>query len=151
MPCSRRLLSRVVLALAACTAFTASDAQTLVSIKSAAANLRAAPGKDGEVLWQLGYGYPLEVIERRGNWLNVRDFEGDRGWVAASTTWQARHHVVRVRSAKLHAGPGNDQPVVGTVVYGQVLATEHRGEDWVRVRLAPGRTAWVARDLLWGW
>ncbi|MEY5097619.1 MAG: hypothetical protein RJA36_338 [Pseudomonadota bacterium] len=152
MPCTRRILSRWAAALAAaCAAFSAADAQTLVSIKALAANMRTAPGKGSEVLWQLDRGYPLEVLERSGNWIQVRDFEGEQGWVAASTTGPARHHVVRVRNAKLRAGPGDGYVMVGSAVYGQVLATEFRGEDWVRVRLAPGRQAWIARDLVWGW
>lgn len=151
MPTSRRILVRWAFCLAACAVPLAAGAQQLISIKANAANLRAAPGKSGEVLWQLDRGYPLEVLERQGRWLKVRDFEGDQGWVAASTTSARPYHVVRARSARLRAGPGDEHPALGYAVYGQVLQTELRGADWVRVRLAPGRTAWIARDLLWGW
>lgn len=151
MPTSRSILGRWAFCLVTCFASLAAGAQQLVSIKADAANLRAAPGKSGEVLWQLDRGYPLEVLERQGRWYKVRDFEGDQGWVAASTTGMRPHHVVRARSARLRAGPGDEHPAVGYAVYGQVLQTEFRGADWVRVRLDKGRTAWVARDLLWGW
>lgn len=130
---------------------TASHAQELVSVKTQGANLRSAAGTQAEVQWQLARGYPLQVLQREGGWLKVQDFEGDQGWVAASVTQAAPHHVVRVRSANLRQGPGTEFPVVGYAVYGQVLATEHRGEAWVRVRSRDGQSAWVARDLLWGW
>lgn len=148
---SRRILWRWAFCLAACAVSLTAGAQQLVSIRASAANLRAAPGMSGEVLWQLGRGYPLEVLERQGNWFKVRDFEGDQGWVAASTTSTQPYHVVRARSARLRAGPGDEHPTVGYAVYGQVLQTELRAADWVRLRLEPGRTAWIARDLLWGW
>ena len=130
---------------------TASHAQELVSVRTQGANLRSAAGTQAEVQWQLARGYPLQVLQREGGWLKVQDFEGDQGWVAASVTQAAPHHVVRVRSANLRQGPGTEFPVVGYAVYGQVLATEHRGEAWVRVRSRDGQSAWIARDLLWGW
>ena len=148
---SCRIPWRRVAALMACAAFSAASAQTLVSIQAGAANLRTAPGRSGPVLWRFDRGYPLEVLERRGGWLKVRDFEGEQGWVAASTTGPARHHVVRARTAKLRAGPGDGYPMVGSAVYGQVFATEFRGENWVRVRIAPRQQGWIARDLVWGW
>jgi len=151
MPGSCCILLRRIAVLVAGAAFTAAGAQTLVSIKASAANLRSAPGKESQVLWQFDHGYPLEMLERRGNWLRVRDFEGEQGWVAASTIGAARHHVVRARTAKLRAGPGDGHAVIGSAVYGQVLPTEFRGENWVRVRMAPGQPAWIARDLVWGW
>ncbi|WP_101102393.1 SH3 domain-containing protein [Macromonas bipunctata] len=130
---------------------TTSHAQELVSVKTQGANLRQTAGTQAEVQWQLARGYPLQVLQREGGWLKVQDFEGDQGWVAAAVTQPAPHHVVRVRSANLRQGPGTEFPVVGYAVYGQVLATEHRGEAWVRVRSRDGQSAWVARDLLWGW
>ncbi len=151
MPTSRRILLRWAFCLAAGVVPLVAGAQQLVSIRANVAKLRAAPGKSGELLWQLNRGYPLQVLERQGRWLKVRDFEGDQGWVAASTTGAQPYHVVRVRSARLRAGPGDEHAAVGYAVYGQVLQTEFRGVDWVRVQLEPGRTAWIARDLLWGW
>lgn len=130
---------------------TASHAQELVSVRTQGINLRSAASTQAEVQWQLARGYPLQVLQREGGWLKVQDFEGDQGWVAASVTQLAPHHVVRVRSANLRQGPGTEFPVVGYAVYGQVLATEHRDEAWVRVRSRDGQSAWVARDLLWGW
>ncbi len=146
-----RILLRRVAAVVACATVGAACAQTLVSVKTGFANLRSAPDRSGQMLWRFDRGYPLEVLERRGGWLRVRDFEGEQGWIAAGVTGPARHHVVRSRTAKLRAGPGDDHPVLGSAVYGQVLPTEFRGESWVRVRMAPGQPAWVARDLVWGW
>ena len=35
--------------------------------------------------------------------------------------------------------------------YGTVVQTVERQPDWVKVRLANGKTGWVANSLLWGW
>lgn len=125
--------------------------QELVRVRAAVANLRASPALDGQVLWQLRNGYPLQVLQREGEWLRVRDFEGDEGWIAARLTEPRRHHVVRARTLNLRAGPGLQHPVVGVARYGDVLPTLRRAGDWVQLRGPDGRPAWAAAEHLWGW
>ena len=127
-------------------------AQELVSVRNASVNLRAAPNLQAEVLWKLAQGYPLRVLETRGNWLRVQDFEGDEGWIARSVTAGTPHHIVKSTSINLRAGPGTQHAVVGKAAYGDVLRTARREGDWVQVQHPNGRgTAWVAASLLWGW
>ncbi|MEW6694812.1 SH3 domain protein [Tepidimonas thermarum] len=143
-----RVLALLVLLVGAWSA----HAQELVSVRSPVVNLRAAPGTEAEVLWQLKRGYPLLVLERRGDWLRVRDFEGDEGWVAARVTSDARYHVVKARTLNLRSGPGLEWQAVGTARYGDVLATVRRQGDWVQLRSPDGNgTVWAASDHLWGW
>jgi SH3-like domain-containing protein len=127
-------------------------AQDLVSARNPTINMRAAPSTDAEVLWRLARGYPLQVLERRGDWLRVQDFEGDQGWVARSVVGDTPHHIVRSPRANLRAGPGTQHRVVHTAVYGDILRTVRRQGDWVQVQRPDGRgNAWVASELLWGW
>lgn len=92
-----RLLPRFFFSLLLAGLATASHAQELVSVRTQGINLRSAASTQAEVQWQLARGYPLQVLQREGGWLKVQDFEGDQGWVAASVTQAAPHHVVRVR------------------------------------------------------
>lgn len=147
-PAVARVLA--LLTLAACA--LGAQAQELVSVRSPVVNLRATPSTEGEVLWQLRRGYPLQVLQRQGDWIRVRDFEGDEGWVAARLTGEERHHVVRARTLNLRSGPGLEWQVVGTARYGDVLATVRRQGDWVQLRAPDGSgTVWAASDHLWGW
>ena len=59
-------------------------AQSMVSVKGSTVNMRSGPGTHTVVLWALDQGYPLQVIQRKDGWLQVKDFEGDTGWVARS-------------------------------------------------------------------
>ncbi|WP_334154533.1 SH3 domain-containing protein [Tepidimonas sp.] len=128
------------------------QAQELVSVRSPVVNLRATPSTEGEVLWQLRRGYPLQVLQRQGDWIRVRDFEGDEGWVAARVTGEERHHVVRASTLNLRSGPGLEWQVVGTARYGDVLATVRRQGNWVQLRALDGSgTVWAASEHLWGW
>ena len=139
-----------VLALAALAVAGRAAAQEMVSIHGSTVNMRAGPGTDSEVLWELQRGYPLQVVRRQGDWLEVRDFEDDRGWVARSLVSRIPHMVVKVDRANIRSGPGPRYRVIGHVEYGELLRTLERRADWVRVRRGAGEIGWVARSLLWG-
>ena len=93
----------------------------------------------------------MKVVRRQGRWLQVRDFEDDRGWIARSLTGQTPHHVVKVVTANIRNGPGTRYRLVGQAEYGELLRTREKRGDWVRVDVPDGKTGWIARRLLWGW
>lgn len=148
LPALRRLaMGLMVVAAAAGTA----AAQPMVSVKGSVLNMRDGPGTHTQVLWELKRGYPLQVVERRGRWLKVQDFEKDQGWVAASLTGRQPHHIVKAPVANVRSGPGTRFRVVGKAEYGELLKTQEKRAGWVKVKRETGASGWVARQLLWGW
>jgi SH3-like domain-containing protein len=126
-------------------------AQSLVSVDRPQVNLRAGPGTQHPAEWTLAQGYPLQVLDRRNGWLQVRDFEGDTGWVLGRLTGTQPHVVVKVPSTNIRSAPGTSARRVGRAEYGEVLRTLERRPGWLQVRKPDGLTGWVARRLLWGW
>ncbi len=123
----------------------------MVSVDRPKINMRSGPGTNHSILWELGQGYPLMVIGRQGNWLRVRDFEGDRGWVYRPLVGRAPHLVVKEKIVNIRSGPGTRFRVVGQAKYGVVLRTLERGSGWVKVQHENGLSGWISRTLLWGW
>jgi uncharacterized protein YgiM (DUF1202 family) len=129
----------------------AAAAREMVSIKGKVTNLRTAPSARAEVAWELQRGYPLEVLRRKGDWLQVRDFENDRGWIARSAAAKTPHHVVKAKVANLRSAPSERSRVVGKAPHLEVLRTLQKKGSWVKVQRSNGQTAWVSSSLLWGW
>lgn len=147
-----RLAFRLLLPALLCAApLSAALAQQMVSVAGKVVNMRDAAGMRSTVLWELDRGYPLKVVQRRGDWLKVRDFENDEGWVARSLIGTTPHHVVKVPSANIRKGPGTQHRIVGKAIYGEVLRTQSKRAGWVSVQRADGVRGWVSRGLLWGW
>ncbi|MEJ7929178.1 SH3 domain-containing protein [Ramlibacter sp. AN1015] len=150
----RKLLPRLVLALGVTAAAAVpqfAGAQQLLTIKGEKVNMRAAPSLRSDVLWQLGRNYPVKVVQRKGSWVKVIDFEGDRGWIAKRLTATTPHYVVKSPRANLRAGAGTKHRVIGQAQYGDVFRVLEQRRGWVRVRGEDARTGWIARGLLWGW
>jgi uncharacterized protein YgiM (DUF1202 family) len=138
------------------TAATSQAAIKMVSISGDNINMRSGPGEKYRVIWELGKGFPLRVIEQKGNWLKVSDFEGDTGWVYKKLTSDSPHLIVKVHKDKkkkinIRTGPGTNYRIAGKAYYGVVFKTLKRDKDWVQVRHENGLTGWIKRSLLWGW
>lgn len=126
-------------------------AQQMVSVAREEVNLRSGPGTQHPAEWVLSQGYPLKVVGRRGSWLEVRDFENDKGWIYRPLTSSTPYHVVKVKVANLRSQPTMRGRIIGKLVYGDALRTLERKSGWVKVQREGGLRGWVARRLLWGW
>ncbi|WP_159459928.1 SH3 domain-containing protein, partial [Colwellia marinimaniae] len=89
--------------------------------------------------WELGRGYPLQVQQRKGRWLQVRDFEEPLGWVYAPLTSKTPHRVVTARVANLRAGPGQQHKTVGKLQQHEVVRSLGQSGSWARVQREDGQ------------
>lgn len=131
-------------------------AYTMVSVAGEKVNLRQGPSTNHPVLWELGKGFPLKIIGRKGKWLKVTDFENDVGWIYRDLVSRKPHLVVKVHKNKktrinVRSGPGTNYKIIGQAEYGVVFETLKRGRGWVKVRHEDGLIGWIKRSLLWGW
>lgn len=148
VPTIRPFLISVGLCLAT---LSSAQAQSMVSIRGSTVNMRTQPNTGSEIMWELKRGYPLKVVERKGRWLKVSDFEGDKGWVARSLTGHSPHFVVKSKTANMRKGPGTQHAIVGKVAYGDLLGTRSKRNGWAEVVRADGKKGWISQKLLWGW
>lgn len=139
----------IAITLAVCGA--GASAREMVSVAKPEINMRSGAGTRHSTLWSLSRGFPLEVTGRSGQWLKVRDFENDTGWVHRPLVNKTPHHIVKSRVANIRSAPGTRSRVVGRAEHGEVLRTLERRTDWVRVQQDGGPKGWVAKRLLWGW
>ncbi len=140
-----------VIASLSVASLTTTFAAEMVSVKGSIVNMRSGPSTRTETLWELKKGYPLKVIKRKGSWLQVQDFENDRGWVSRKLTAKTPYHVVKSNTANLRSGPSTNSPIVGKAERGDVLRTLDKKSGWVKVQPGSGKSGWVSGKLIWGW
>jgi len=139
----------LLLAFALLTLHTAAALAEMVAVRNEDVNMRSGPSQKSKVLWRLGQGFPLKVLKRSGEWLQVRDFEGSSGWIHKSVTGREGHMIVKKRKINLRSAPSTRSKVVAKADYGVVFKTLEKKKGWVKVRQG-GVTGWVNDDLLWG-
>ena len=79
-------------------------------------NLRSGPDTTYDILFQLPAGYPLQILERKGEWSKVRDYENDQGWIYNGLVTTAPYVIVTVKDGNVRSGPGIEYNKIGKVV-----------------------------------
>jgi len=133
------------------SAAVGAQAADFVSIKNDTVNVRAQASTNSEILWKLTQGYPLQVEQKQGDWVKVRDFEDTLGWVYAPLVTNSPHRVVKVKVANMRSGPGTNNQVVGKLEQYEVVRTLSSQNDWVQIQRSNGQKGWIAARLTWGW
>lgn len=144
-------LPGLVVSLSLLVFVQASQAKDMVSVNRAEANMRSGASNKHSVLWALSKGYPLEVTSRKGNWLKVRDFENDTGWVYRPSVAKKPHVIVKAGVANVRSAPSTSSRILGKAERGEVLRTVEHRNQWVRVQRESGVKGWISRGLVWGW
>jgi len=136
----------LILALVFCTS---AFAETYV-IRVGKANIRHGPGEQFPVAWQVGKGFVLKKIAEEGEWLQVRDMEGDGGWVHVSVVRKRPVVVVTSETANIRVGPGTNHGLSFKAVQGVVLDYLDRTGDWLKVSYSGEGAGWIHQSLVWG-
>lgn len=120
-----------------------------VSVKSTTLNVRTGPGTNFPISMELFEGYPLQVIQQKGDWLQVTDFDNDKGWVFAKYVVPGNTVIANGKeSINMRTKPSTNATVVATVVRGVVLQKLSTQGKWTKVH-SQGATGWIYNPLLW--
>ena len=119
------------------------------SVKQNGVYLRSGPSTEYRILRSVNRGYPVQVIEQRENWSNIRDFIGQEGWIYNSLLGVGNSVIAVASKTNLRSGPGLNFMVVRQVDYGTVLQVHTINNDWYLVTTADGGEGWLSRELVW--
>jgi SH3-like domain-containing protein len=120
-----------------------------VSVKKDGVNIRSGPTTNDKVVWQVFESFPLEVIKHDGKWLNVVDFEGDKGWIYETLVSSKKTVIVSVDTANMRSGPTTNDPIIATVKKGVVFDPIEMKNDWIKVKYKNELTGWMHNSLVW--
>ena len=141
-----RLLASVLL-LAAPAAF----AFDFKSVGAAPVILYDTPTLKGTRMYVAPRGMPLQVVSSYGDWVKVRDANGDLAWTETKGLSPRRNLVVRTPGAKVFAGPDETSQVLMTADRGVLLElVDPTALTWIRVRHRDGIDGYVRANDVWG-
>jgi SH3-like domain-containing protein len=143
----KRTLLCTVLVFVLCIG-TASAERLSIAVDKA--NVRSGPGKKYEVLWSVGKYFPVDVVKTSGDWRQIRDYEGDVGWIHHSLLEEIPAVIVKGSLVNIREGPGKDAKVLFQAESGVSFKVEEKKGQWLHVRHADGDTGWIHQSLVWG-
>ena len=120
-----------------------------MAVSSAIANIRNGPGTNFDVIWKVERYYPVVVLEKKGDWYKIQDFEGDTGWLHNSLLDKARTVVVKNDECNVRSGPGTEFPLLFRVKSGVPFKCLKNSGAWINIQHADGDTGWIHGSLTW--
>lgn len=142
-----RLLAALTMTLAA----AGSQAYDFKSVGAAPVILYDAPSTKGGKLFVVPRGAPLEVVLAYGEWLKVRDVNGELAWTEAKGLSAKRTVIVKTANLKIRATPDDAAAAVFTADKGVLLElSESVAGGWVKVRHRDGLVGFVKQTEVWG-
>lgn len=141
----RSIIACIVLAASPLWAATKSIAKEEV-------NIRSGPSLKSEIVLKAPLGYPVKVEKEQGEWVRVRDWVNNRGWVHKTLVSSIRTAVVTVKKANVRSGPGTDKSVVAEAHEGEIYRILERNGRWIRIGYYQGSEplGWVRSDMVFG-
>lgn len=139
------VITAALLQLSAGTALSAER----MTVNADKANIRSEPSVKSQLLWQAERYYPVLVMERRGAWCRIKDFEGDQGWIHSSLLDKTPAVIVRVKDCNVRSGPSTSSDILFSVGRGIPFKVLQKKGDWFQVQHADGDKGWIYKPLLW--
>jgi len=117
-----------------------------------AAILFDAPSTASARLWVVGSRVPLEVVVDAGDWVKVRDADGQLAWVEKAALGGSPSVMVRVEESTVRRQAEPDAEPVFRATRGVLLEAlgEPSALGWLQVRHANGLTGWLRIQDVWG-
>ncbi len=128
----------------------------MTTVKGDKVNSRKGPGTKYSIKWEYGQGMPLKILQRNKNWVKIKDFENDTGWIHKSLLHYKPYVIVKANKGKkkkinIRKGPSTKNRIVGEAYYGVVFETIEQKSNWIKVKHETGLVGWVSELLLWGY
>lgn len=114
------------------------------------ANFRTAPSLKADVLFTATRYFPVEILETKGEWVRIRDFEKEESWVAKRLLGDVHTVAIEVEKGNVRGGPSTQDEVVDRVEYGEVFRVVERKGRWLKIATPEETVGWVRDDLTWG-
>jgi SH3-like domain-containing protein len=120
-----------------------------LSVKVGIANMRSGPGTKFDILWQVEQYHPLIIIEKKGDWYKIKDFENDVAWLSKSLLGKIEGVITIKNKCNIRSKPGTKNQVLFTVEKGVPFKVLERKENWIKIEHADGDVGWIYKTLVW--
>jgi len=125
-------------------------AENILSVATEKANVRSGPGGEFDIVWEAARYYPVEVLDREGNWLRVSDYENDEGWIHKTLLSGVPTVVVTSQKANIREGPGMDYDILWVLDKEYSLKLLDADGDWLKVSDGGEVSGWIHQSVAWG-
>ena len=124
-------------------------AQERLSVTAGIANMRSGPGTKYDVLWQVEQYHPVTIVEKKGNWYKIKDFENDVAWLHKSLLGSTASVITIKNKCNIRSKPVKGSSILFTTEKGVPFKVLGRKGNWIKIKHADGDVGWIYKTLVW--
>jgi SH3-like domain-containing protein len=122
-----------------------------VTIKASEANSRKGPGAQYPIAYVYNYKWlPVEIIAEYEQWRQIKDYNGDEGWIHSSILSGRRSIIITGKEPQLLYKSNNlHAKIVAKLMPNLVCSLNKCIKSWCKVK-CQDHSGWVSRSVVWG-
>ncbi|WP_439546659.1 SH3 domain-containing protein [Sandarakinorhabdus sp.] len=121
-----------------------------VSIKRGQAMMRTGPGERFPIKWEYRRaGLPLEILKEYEIWRQVRDPDGEIGWMNKALLTGQRTGMIKEQVRLLYVAPDVNSRIAWRIAPGAVVTITLCEDMWCRIS-KDGKSGYILRGQMWG-
>ncbi|MCK5162890.1 MAG: SH3 domain-containing protein [Desulfobacula sp.] len=124
-------------------------AQQRLCVTADIANMRSGPGTKHDVLWQVEQYHPVTIVQKKGNWYKIKDFENDVAWLHKSLLGKLEGVITIKNKCNVRSKPNTKSSILFTVEKGVPFKVLSRKGNWIKIEHADGDIGWIYKTLVW--
>ena len=126
-------------------------AEERLAVTASIANMRSGPGTKYEVLWQVEQYHPFIIVEKKGNWFKIKDFENDIAWIHKSLLGKINCVIAIKDKCNFRSKPdaSSKRYIIYTIEKGVPFKVLGKKGNWLKVEHADGDVGWIHKTLVW--
>lgn len=124
-------------------------AQERLCVTAGIANMRSGPGTKYDVLWQVEQYHPVTIVEKKGDWYKIKDFENDVAWLHKSLLGSTASVITTKNKCNIRSKPVTDSTILFTTEKGVPFKVLEKKENWIKIEHADGDVGWIYKTLVW--
>ncbi|CCK78748.1 SH3 domain-containing protein [Desulfobacula toluolica] len=124
-------------------------AQERLSVKVGIANMRPEPGTKYDELWQVEQYHPVIIIEKKGDWYKIKDFENDVAWLHKSLLGSTPSVITIKNKCNVRSKPVKGSTILFTTEKGVPFKVLGKKGNWIKIEHADGDVGWIYKTLVW--
>lgn len=132
-----------------------SYANSTVTVRVTALNVRSGPGTNYSKIGMVYKGENLTLIKNNGMWSNVKLNNGLKGWVystyikqSSSSNTNQDTGTINVQAVNVRSNAGTQYDILKVASYGTKVKLIKKSNGWCNVELPSGTIGWIAEKYI---
>ena len=128
----------------------ANENVNFLSLKNNEVNLRQGPSFEYPIKFIYKKKFlPIEVLDKSENWIKIKDFENNSGWIHISQVSKKKSAINKKNNSVIYKKPTIFSKPVAKLEIGRLVIIKRCKLKWCKIT-SGGFNGWVYKNSLWG-